>query len=137
MPFTYQRVVRFQDTDAAGVVYFANLLAICHEAYEASLMAAEIELQSFFRAETIAVPIVHAQIDFRQPLHCGDRLQVELTPRRTGTDQFEIDYSVFLEGRTKPASQAQTRHVCIDPVTRQRQDLSPELVGWLSQFGQG
>ncbi|MEO1763007.1 MAG: 1,4-dihydroxy-2-naphthoyl-CoA hydrolase, partial [Cyanobacteria bacterium J06629_18] len=26
MSFTYNRTIRFQDTDAAGVVYFANVL---------------------------------------------------------------------------------------------------------------
>jgi len=36
MPFTYSRTVHFADTDAAGVVFFANFLAICHEAYEES-----------------------------------------------------------------------------------------------------
>ena len=34
MAFAYYYTVRFQDTDAAGVVYFANVLRICHEAYE-------------------------------------------------------------------------------------------------------
>ena len=44
MPFEYQRTVHFADTDAAGVVFFANYLAICHEAYEESLGAAGIGL---------------------------------------------------------------------------------------------
>lgn len=47
MPFTYNRTVRFQDTDAAGVVYFANVLGICHEAYEESLEASSINLKDF------------------------------------------------------------------------------------------
>ncbi|MFS8118916.1 MAG: acyl-CoA thioesterase, partial [Microcoleus sp.] len=45
MSFSYTRTVRFQDTDAAGVVYFANVLAMCHEAYEASLAASGINLK--------------------------------------------------------------------------------------------
>jgi 1,4-dihydroxy-2-naphthoyl-CoA hydrolase len=32
MPFSHHRTVRFADTDAAGVVFFARTLAICHEA---------------------------------------------------------------------------------------------------------
>jgi hypothetical protein len=40
MPFSYVRTVRLADTDAAGVVYFARTLSICHEAYEAALAAA-------------------------------------------------------------------------------------------------
>ncbi|MHC5822651.1 MAG: acyl-CoA thioesterase, partial [Nostoc sp.] len=48
MPFTYNRTVRFQDTDAAGVVYFASVLSICHEAYEESLEASSINIKDFF-----------------------------------------------------------------------------------------
>jgi 1,4-dihydroxy-2-naphthoyl-CoA hydrolase len=32
MIFTYQRTIRFADTDAAGVVYFYKILIIIHEA---------------------------------------------------------------------------------------------------------
>ncbi|MBD2021122.1 1,4-dihydroxy-2-naphthoyl-CoA hydrolase, partial [Leptolyngbya sp. FACHB-36] len=46
MPFVYSRTVRFSDTDAAGVVYFASALSICHEAYEASLAAVGVDLRS-------------------------------------------------------------------------------------------
>lgn len=45
--YIYKRIIRFQDTDAAGVVYFANILAMGHEAYEASLNQVEINLKSF------------------------------------------------------------------------------------------
>jgi len=34
MTFAYDRKIHFADTDSAGVVYFARLLSICHEAYE-------------------------------------------------------------------------------------------------------
>ena len=45
MPFVYRRTIRFADTDAAGVVFFPNYLAICHEAYEESLADDGIELK--------------------------------------------------------------------------------------------
>ena len=48
MSFYYTRIVHLQDTDAAGVVYFVNVLAMCHEAYEASLVAFDINLKVFF-----------------------------------------------------------------------------------------
>lgn len=67
MSFIYTRTVRFGDTDAAGVVYFANVLAICHEAYESSLAASGIDLKAFFSQGVIAIPIVHASIDFCVP----------------------------------------------------------------------
>jgi len=34
MAFVYGRTIRFQETDAAGVIYFSNVLVLCHEAYD-------------------------------------------------------------------------------------------------------
>ena len=73
MPFTYKRTIRFQDTDAAGVVYFANVLNICHEAYEDSLVESGIKLKSFFQSTSTAITIVHASVDFFKPMFCGDK----------------------------------------------------------------
>jgi 1,4-dihydroxy-2-naphthoyl-CoA hydrolase len=131
MPFVYHRTVRFQDTDAAGVVYFANLLSMCHEAYEESLRVAGIELQSFFQSQDLAVPIVHAEVDFMQPLHCGEALRIQLQAHPTSATEFEVTYKIYRQSMQRPASRALTRHVCIQPQTRSRQPLSAALTAWL------
>jgi 1,4-dihydroxy-2-naphthoyl-CoA hydrolase len=134
MQFTYARTVRFQDTDAAGVVYFSNVLAICHEAYEESLVAGEIHLKDFFRNPDAAIPIVHAGVDFFRPMFCGDRLWVHFITHQLTIDTFEINYQIFSNPQlTDPClAKALTRHVCINPTTRRRQPLSSEMIQWLS-----
>ena len=134
-PFIYDRTIHFHDTDAAGVVYFANGLSICHEAYEASLAASSIELQSFFRGGAIAVPITHASIDFFKPMFCGDRIAVSLVKTLLSPDSFQIEYQLFfdLESEEKKAiAKALTKHVCINPSTRKRCNLSQALLKWLT-----
>jgi 1,4-dihydroxy-2-naphthoyl-CoA hydrolase len=135
MPFTYTRTVRFQDTDAAGVVYFANVLALCHEAYEESLAASSIDLKTFFSNRDLAIPIVHANVDFYHPMFAGDRLIVQLTPKQVSGSEFEIAYQVFVgEVAAKGAAKALTKHVCIDAVSRTRKQISEELMHWMRQF---
>ena len=135
--FIYRRTVRFQDTDAAGVMYFANGLAIAHEAYEASLQAAGIDLRAFFKGLPVAVPIAHASVDFLRPISVGDRLEIHLTPAQTRPTEFEIHYQIYLESTPdKPVLKAFTRHVCIDAQTRTRQELPPTLLTWLSQWAE-
>ncbi|MDX2228122.1 MAG: thioesterase family protein [Leptolyngbyaceae cyanobacterium bins.349] len=135
MAFIYSRTVRFQDTDAAGVVYFANGLAMCHEAYEASLAAAGIDLKTFFRGVDVAIPIAHASMDFWQPLYCGDRLEIHLTIAARQVTEFEIAYQIFAAGQTaKPCSRATTRHVCIDPLLRSRRPLPDSLMTWMQMY---
>ena len=133
--FIYHRTVRFQDTDAAGVVYFSNGLAIAHEAYEASLQAAGVDLKAFFQGTPVAVPIIHASVDFLRPIAVGDRLEIHLTPHQNRPTEFEIHYQIYLEATPdKPVIKALTRHVCIDAQTRARQELPPLLITWLDQW---
>ena len=135
MSFTYTRTVRFQDTDAAGVVYFANVLAMCHEAYEASLAASGINLRAFFSNPEVAFPIIHASVDFYRPMFAGDRLTIQLTPKQVTGDEFEIAYQVFSgEVVGKSAAKALTKHVCINAISRNRKQLSEELMQWLRVF---
>ncbi len=130
MPFTYKRIIRFGDTDAAGVVYFANVLSICHEAYEASLIAANINLKAFFDNPAAAIPIVHADIDFFRPLFCGDEINISLQPQQLRSDRFEIIYQILGKNEQLMAK-AVTRHVCINPSSRTKQELSQEILLWL------
>lgn len=123
MGFIYHRTVRFQETDAAGVVYFANVLALCHEAYEASLERAGFELKTFFGRSPIAVPIVHARVDFLQPMFCGDRLQVHLVPQLRQESEFEVTYHIYAD-EERLLGRAMTRHVCVEGEVRSRQRVS-------------
>ena len=128
--FTYCRRIRFHETDAAGVVYFANILTLCHEAYEAALAEAGINVRDFFGGTTLAVPVVHASVDFRQPLYCGDQVAIALTPQRLNATSFEIRYCLSNAAKSTVAT-ALTRHVCIDSISRQRHPLSPDLEQWM------
>ena len=112
------RTIRFQDTDAAGVVYFANVLAICHEAYEESLGKFGINLKDFFTNPSMAFPIVHASVDFFQPMFCGDQLLIRLMPQQLSNDRFEVAYEVMVA--EVMVAKAMTRHVCIDTSSRTR-----------------
>ncbi|MDJ0618189.1 MAG: thioesterase family protein [Calothrix sp. MO_192.B10] len=136
MTFTYKRTIRFQDTDAAGVVYFANVLNICHEAYEESLAESGITLKSFFRSTLIAIPIVHATVDFLKPMFCGDQQIIYLTPKMSSQDTFTINYEIYsTEESTRLMSKAVTKHMCIDATIRARKELPESMMKWLDQWG--
>jgi 1,4-dihydroxy-2-naphthoyl-CoA hydrolase len=132
MKHTYFRRIRFADTDAAGVVYFANYLSMCHEAYEDSLEARGIELKRFFSSEGIIIPVSNARIDFLRPMQCGDKIEIEVTPEQVKDDTYFIDYQIFLTTpERKLAGRAKTAHVCLDSATRKRTPLPGRLVEWI------
>ena len=135
MTFNYLRRVYISDTDAAGVVYFAKGLEICHEAYEESLADAGISLKQMIRLGKTALPIVHAEIDFIRPLFCGDQIQISLVTSLVKDSEFAIAYQICaVDNLEQILVKAQTRHVCINPQLRQRINLPTALLQWLNRF---
>ncbi len=128
MPITIPYRVRLADTDAAGVVYFAHLLHICHIAYEEALLQCGINLNEYLKAGTIAIPIRHGEIDCFHPVSWGDLVLITLTPQFLAEDSLLIRYELIPEGdRAKIFAKAQTQHISINPQTRQRIPFPPEI----------
>jgi len=128
MPFSYTRTVRFKDTDAAGVVYFANVLLMCHEACEESLAVSGINLKVFFSNPVVAVPIVHTCV-FSPPMFCGDQLLI----KQLLNSALVMNLKLFTIAMA--ADKVVTRHVCIEPISRTRQELPTEIIQWFQQWG--
>lgn len=129
MSFTYQRRIYLADTDAARVVYFAKLLSICHEAYEELLTQAGIDFGELVNNDHLAIPIVHAEIDFQRPIFCGDLLEIFVKVESITENSFQVIYTLSKSG-TKVAD-AMTKHLAINPLTRRRTQLTPKIVEYL------
>ena len=130
----YQRTIHLADTDAAGVVYFANIFVLCHEAYEEALARSGMNLKVLVSPSGIALPIVKSSADFLRPLFCGDRVEVQLTPKQISETEFEITYQVLsLTAPPKILARAMTRHVCISVTNRKRSPLPEEILQWVGQ----
>lgn len=132
MPFVHHRTVRLSDTDAAGVVYFARTLSICHEAYEEALAAAGVSLPDLLGASGIVVPISRSEADYKRPLRPGDKLRLTVTPTAVSENSFAIRFDVVKLGPPeKLAATVRTEHVCTAPAKRERTPLPPALAAWV------
>lgn len=132
MPFSYTRTIHFPDTDAAGIVFFANYLAICHEAYEEALAAAGIPLGTFFADHGVIVPVAKSEASYLRPLACGEKVRVEVAPKQLSENSFALDCTIWKQGPAeKRAAVVRTEHVCISSKTRERLPLPAGLAGWV------
>jgi len=133
MPFTYKRTVYLADTDAAGVVYFANVLMMCHEAYEVSLATADISIKALLNNLSIALPIVHSRANFFRPMFHEDELLIHLSSQLLNDTEFEVVYTIVAASSSQQhLAEAITRHVCINPTSRNRTQLPEAIIKWLS-----
>jgi 1,4-dihydroxy-2-naphthoyl-CoA hydrolase len=129
----YERAIRFSDVDAGGFVFFANYLLFCHEAYEASLAEAGIELRAFFVANAVLIPISKTQCQYVGPLASGNRIRVDLTRARLTEHTYRVDYRLTHLGiPDKLVGIAQTEHLALDLHTLAHKPLPAGLLRWLA-----
>jgi 1,4-dihydroxy-2-naphthoyl-CoA hydrolase len=132
MPFVYERTARFADSDAAGIVFFANYLVFCHEAYEESLAAAGIGLQEFFQSTGVMVPIARSEVDYLRPISPGEKIRVTLHAELLAEHSFALHCEIFKVGPPeKIAARVRTEHVTTSMAKRERVPLPAQLAAWV------
>jgi len=108
--------VRMHLTDAAGVVFYANLFVMAHDCYE-SWLEQYISLSEILQKD-IQIPIVHAEADYRLPIRLSDPITIELALVKKQSTSFAIQYT-FVNADGQQAAQVQTVHAVIGSHTRQ------------------
>lgn len=126
--FRHQLEVRFQDIDAAGIVFFARFLEYMHDGYVALLAELGSELSEVLREKRWAAPIRHAEVDYFAPLRFGDRLDVDVVAAHVADTELTLGYQLL--GNGKLAAVGQTVHTFVDPASFQRIAI-PEVLSRL------
>jgi 4-hydroxybenzoyl-CoA thioesterase len=90
----YERPVRFEDVDAAGLVFFARFLGYGHEAMERFFDGVPGGYVGLITKRKIGFPAVHVTCDFRAPLRYGDVARIEVTVPKIGTSSCTFRYAV-------------------------------------------
>jgi 4-hydroxybenzoyl-CoA thioesterase len=111
---TLERAVRFEDVDAAQIVFFARFLSYAHEAMEGFFADLAGGYPRLVGERRVGMPAVHVESDFHVPLRYGDSVRIETSIARLGRRSAVFRYRMFrkLDG----ALAAEVRHtvVCSD-----------------------
>jgi len=131
-----KRTVRFGETDAAGVVHFLELFRWCHETWEESLEKYGIALKDIFPTNEIntsqldvALPVVHCEANYFQPLYVGDTINIELNTEKINESSFVLRFEFKKNG--EQIGTTNIKHVSINPITRKKCALSKQINLWL------
>jgi 1,4-dihydroxy-2-naphthoyl-CoA hydrolase len=130
--FTYKTKIRLHDTDAAGIIFFANQLKIVHDAYEDLLEKFGWSFGYMLRGAKYFLPIVHAESDYKRPVFVGDPIVVAIKVGHIGTTSFSFEYTLK-RGKTVVGT-AKTVHVTINQKTRRKVTLPASLRKSLEKY---
>jgi acyl-CoA thioester hydrolase len=82
--------VYYEDTDAAGIVYYANYLRYMERARTEWLETLGFPLAAFEREHGVTFAVRRASLDFLLPARLNDRLAVSVEPQFTRGAQLDV-----------------------------------------------
>ena len=107
----FQRPVRFEDVDAAGIVFFARFFNYCHEAMEAFFAGVQGGYVGLVMGRHEGFPAVRVECDYLAPLRYGDTARICVQVEQVGTTSCTFRYDMYRAADgTKAVS---VRHVVV------------------------
>jgi YbgC/YbaW family acyl-CoA thioester hydrolase len=94
MSLLYDRPVRFEEVDAAGLAFFAHFFHWCHEAMERFFDGVPGGYVGLIMRRRIGFPGVHLHSEWKTPLRYGDVARVELSVVAVGTTSCTFRYVI-------------------------------------------
>jgi 4-hydroxybenzoyl-CoA thioesterase len=94
----YVRPIKFEDVDAANIVFFARFLGFAHEAMEhrfGDLAGGYVRL---IMERRVGFPAVKVTMSFHAPVKYGDVLRIETSTAHLGNRSATLRYRMFREG---------------------------------------
>jgi 1,4-dihydroxy-2-naphthoyl-CoA hydrolase len=125
--------IRLRDTDAAGLLFFANQFTFMHDAYELLMESVGFPLIRILTEEDFALPIVHAESDYMRKLEVGDELEIQVKVATIGTSSFTLSYEMLLSNGDV-AGRGETVHVSVDRTSNKKVVLPGALRQALKHF---
>ena len=86
--------VYYEDTDMAGIVYYANYLRYIERARSEIVEQMGLD-QNAMRAEGIVFAVTRVEADYVQSARLGDRLTIKTTHEAKGAVRWLFDQQVF------------------------------------------
>jgi acyl-CoA thioester hydrolase len=135
-PFVWQARVYWEDTDAGGIVYYANYLRFLERARTEWLRAQGIWQRALESEVGVIFTVVDLQAKYRLPARLDDLLWISCEPARDGGATIAFAQRIWrerLDGELLLTANA--RVACLDAVTLKPRRLPDRIVVALPDTG--
>jgi acyl-CoA thioester hydrolase len=124
----YTTRIYYQDTDAGGVVYYANYLRFFEKSWFEYLISMGISLPEWEKAGTYVL-IKNVYLDLIDKLQYGDTITVETRIKEVKNAYFVLIHAILKDG--KATTKGETKMVCVDKTGKPKripEDFKTRLV---------
>ncbi len=106
--------VYYEDTDAGGIVYYANYLKFAERARTEVLRELGVGQWSLMEGEGLAFAVRRCLADYLAPARLDDALEITSTVRALGAASLEIDQVIRRAGETNDLVRLEVRLAVIN-----------------------
>jgi 4-hydroxybenzoyl-CoA thioesterase len=128
----HERAVRFEEVDAAGILFFGTFFSYCHDAMERLFDGVPGGYVELIARRRIGFPAVHVAADFRAPLRYGDVALVEAGVTRLGETSIGLRYALRRKGDAAVAATIEHVTVATDLATVTKMRIPDDVRAVLS-----
>jgi YbgC/YbaW family acyl-CoA thioester hydrolase len=118
--------VRFQDVDAAGIVFYPRILEYFHDAYVAWLASLGVDLARVLAERSWAAPIRQVEAEFLRPVTFGDLVGVAVVALAAEGGDLAVGFRVHQDG--KAVAVGRSVHSFLDRATWKRLPAIPDAI---------
>lgn len=111
-PFVVERTITLPQTDAVGIMYYAQIFTLAQEALESYLDSLGLPIAGQLAEEPFLLPVVHAEADYFLPLRLGERIRIQVQPAKTGAKSLTLTYE-FVNSRGQRAAAVRIVHAAV------------------------
>ncbi len=104
MTHQFRTRVYYEDTDLAGIVYYANYLKFIERARTEWVTSLGIDQMALRAAHGIVFAVRRIEADYLRPARFGDDLTVETAPQSIGGARLVLEQTVLCKGERLFAS---------------------------------
>jgi acyl-CoA thioester hydrolase len=137
-PFVWQARVYWEDTDAGGIVYYANYLRFLERARSEWLRSRGVSQLALARDPGIVFSVVALEVQYRRPARLDDLLSISCEPDWQGGASIVFTQRIWRDPADEgPLVTASVRVACLEASTLKPRRLPPVIVTELSASAQG
>ena len=126
--FRWQARVYWEDTDAGGIVYYANYLRFLERARSEWLRSRGISQRALAAQPGVVFSVVSLQVQYRRPARLDDLIAISCAPAQRGAASLDFVQNIWRDGAdAELLLSATVRVACLDAHSLKPRRL-PEVV---------
>ena len=94
-PHRFALRIFWEDTDAGGIVYYANYLRFLERGRSEMVRGAGIDQAAMYNLEGVMLPVRRCEIDYLKPAQLDDEVEAHTRLRKIGGASMDLDQYIY------------------------------------------